>query len=802
MRIHFLSPLFSTVDPFAVRASTITAQASVNTYAPRAEGRVLPRQTSSPLPRMVGLLGLGFGGLVACANDRPDFAESPSSSDETTGSGATSGLSDMTLSGSAGSTNSGSTDSAETSGSNGEVHQSKPEDKDDDDNDDDSDTPTKDDDATQAPNANAPDAAPDEETPECEEGAVERCWEDSEGKAITDDPDDAIGNCKLGERECTEGHWGACVGAVAPEETDTCTDPDADENCNGSANDGCDCTPNTTRDCGSDVGPCEFGVQTCGDDGKWIDECVGGVQPTAKDSCESAGDDSDCDAEENAGCECIGDEVEDCNECGQRTCDPSTGTWGACLPAEESRCNQTGTGVESCNESGNWELEACTNDDPDNCAVKCETTEGEATCVFDAKDNDEDGYSSAACAKAPGDDCDDSTQLVSPGSSETCDGQDNDCDGFVDIFDSSVELAGGPTKVTKSGVFDLRRVDIAWQGSEFALVADGTEEVSSGETAIYAGYARTSGAAAFDITLHAPTSDTVYDSPRLVLAGNTLGLSVPSNGRNGRNVEFQPLSASRVPGTRVDLSGQQGGAIVPNGDEFTVVTTYKDPGSSVNVVYFTSASATGTIEDSVSRDDIPGTMSNISAALAGGVIGATYTETSNTEPSVQLLRLSDTAVILGPTKLAEPAQNAAITGLSGGNFGVTWATPTGFRLQVRGTNGTTVVCDSEDVAFGNDVLDPLDSVAIAQSTLGIVVVVADAGGSTGQAGVFVFDDDCQPRTEAPKALFNRSSSAYQGQLPHLPRLAVGGGNVGIAWTVQTGTSYSTYVRALPETLCQ
>jgi len=55
-----------------------------------------------------------------------------------------------------------------------------------------------------------------------------------------------------------------------------------------------DCEPEETRQCGKDVGECEFGVQTCNSEGEW-GACTGGVEPEAE-ICDNNKDD-DCDGD-------------------------------------------------------------------------------------------------------------------------------------------------------------------------------------------------------------------------------------------------------------------------------------------------------------------------------------------------------------------------------------------------------------------------------------------------------------------------------------------------------------------------
>jgi hypothetical protein len=145
------------------------------------------------------------------------------------------------------------------------------------------------------------------------------------------------GECKDGISSCTNGKWGDCVGGRSPD-PEICNrlDDDCDgtvdnlfgkdsveetkcvcyesgwpkvEICNG-LDDDCDgeidngasncCQDGEKRECGSDVGICDFGLQTCSV-GSW-GECEGEVTPMASDECCNARDD-DCDGIIDEGCE-------------------------------------------------------------------------------------------------------------------------------------------------------------------------------------------------------------------------------------------------------------------------------------------------------------------------------------------------------------------------------------------------------------------------------------------------------------------------------------------------------------------
>jgi hypothetical protein len=161
--------------------------------------------------------------------------------------------------------------------------------------------------------------------------------------------------------------------------------------------------------------------------------------------------------------------------------------------------------------------------------------------------------------------------------------------------------------------------------------------------------------------------------------------------------------------------------------------------------------------------------------------------------------------ITGPIELARPARIGGITALASGSFAVAWATAGGFRLQVRATNGNDVVCDSQDVAFGDGTLDPLDGVAVAETSVGIIVFATDRGTTQGRADLFVFDQDCQLESQAGKSAFNRNDNTYDFDRPYLPRLAVGQGKLGLAWTAELSDKtdeFRSYAMVLTDVMCE
>ncbi len=218
---------------------------------------------------------------------------------------------------------------------------------------------------------------------DCEPGATQPCYESPEGKSFGALPAKAIGACKIGVSTCTSGAtWSACLGAVPPQTGDSC-EPGNDANCNDTPNEGCSCANGETRDCGSDVGECKKGKQTCAA-AAW-GPCVDEVKPTTADTCD-LGNDANCNGSANNGCECINGTKEACGSAignckkGERTC--TNGVWGNCAGGvtalASDKCAPAGDDA-NCNGSPNENCD-CTAGATRPCA-KC----GTQTCGADGK---------------------------------------------------------------------------------------------------------------------------------------------------------------------------------------------------------------------------------------------------------------------------------------------------------------------------------------------------------------------------------------------------------------------------------
>lgn len=166
--------------------------------------------------------------------------------------------------------------------------------------------------------------------PECTENDTQPCTGTTQG------------TCTAGERICTQGRWGPCMGRRQPAPGACRFTSCAAEN---APNPGCACVPGAVEVCYSAADPstagrgsCAFGFRTCQPipGGSRWSACAGEVLPTAADDC--SGRDSNCDNRDNEDCTCTGTASRPCPGVSTGACVPGTqtctgGTWGPCTGA-------------------------------------------------------------------------------------------------------------------------------------------------------------------------------------------------------------------------------------------------------------------------------------------------------------------------------------------------------------------------------------------------------------------------------------------------------------------------------------
>jgi len=252
-----------------------------------------------------------------------------------------------------------------------------------------------------------------------------------------------LGICRYGQQTCTDGAWGDCNGAVSPDATETCNG--LDDDCDGLIDNGpnCACTIGAVRPCGSSVGSCSQGLQTCEDDGNgnaiWSTTCVGATDPVPE-TCNGLDDDCNGVADDGISCQCHPGESRPCGsnvgECsyGAQTC-LASGIWG-------STCaNAVGPTAETCNS-----LDDDCNGVADD-GISCQCNPGESRPC--GSNVGECSYGTQTCLASGvwGLTC---TGAVGP-SLELCDGLDNDCNGAVDDS-AGCQCVDGSTRVCGTAV--------------------------------------------------------------------------------------------------------------------------------------------------------------------------------------------------------------------------------------------------------------------------------------------------------------------------------------------------------------
>lgn len=258
-------------------------------------------------------------------------------------------------------------------------------------------------------------------------GTAERCdGRDNDCNGVTDNGFATLnttctlpGVCGDGVNRCNRAGDGVeCSSIDKRATTDTLEGPSLcdgrDNNCDGTKDEGCECTTGATRPCGTDEGVCVAGTQSCVD-GKWGSTCAGQVDATNQPELCNKIDDN-CNGQKDEGLD-VGGACTGIGKCGtvagHKECDGNG----------EVRCdtNPHGTSDQSVSELCNGVDDDCDREIDEGigtlgkpgmpCTLPGVCGDGVVEC---------DGLFSTKCGS------------ISKRVAEVCNGKDDNCDGVTD----------------------------------------------------------------------------------------------------------------------------------------------------------------------------------------------------------------------------------------------------------------------------------------------------------------------------------------------------------------------------------
>lgn len=117
-------------------------------------------------------------------------------------------------------------------------------------------------------------------------------------EGITSQQTCGVGACQVTiTQSCNAGAFTPACTPGTPAPAEICSNS-IDDNCNGQLNEGCSCTDGQTQACGSTIGACEAGTQTCAS-GAW-GSCIGAITAVTE-VCGNSIDDN-CNSQIDEGC--------------------------------------------------------------------------------------------------------------------------------------------------------------------------------------------------------------------------------------------------------------------------------------------------------------------------------------------------------------------------------------------------------------------------------------------------------------------------------------------------------------------